>query len=95
MSDHCRSHDRYDPHYIECLDAMAAKEESELPPATGSAAAQLKQKISRLETMLELNLGRTNKPLPKKRRNEIQMTLMVLKASLESTTPPNDQALPR
>lgn len=38
MSDHCTSHDRYDPNCLDCLDAMAAKEESELAPVSGSAA---------------------------------------------------------
>lgn len=38
MSDHCTSHEKYDPDCIECLDAMAAQEESELAPVSSSGA---------------------------------------------------------
>lgn len=37
MSDHCSSHHKYDPDCIECLDAMAAQEESSLASVSGSA----------------------------------------------------------
>lgn len=46
MSDHCTSHDKYDPDCIECLDAMAAKEESSLAPVSGSAFVEWFNKSS-------------------------------------------------
>lgn len=38
MSDHCEQHHKYEPECLECLDAKAASEESELAPAPGSVA---------------------------------------------------------